>query len=186
MAETERHETTAPQNPPQSVTNPRVRRVAFWSSLGSIVAFCAIAALVLISRDGLGPRHESNIDLDIPSAVGTTGTSTPGGGDPAPAPGSPREEIEERSGAVLTDVGEIMDPSPKAAIGRRIELTDVDVDRVEGSSVWVRDGQLMVEVVAPPGGPSLKPGQQVDITGVVEARGDTARIRASEVTVRNY
>lgn len=96
-------ETEDHRNPPNSVINRDVRRGALRTYLLPIVALVIIAALALIYWANRSPVAQDN-----PAEVGTTGRqqdvvgergnapSTPGGFDPAPRPGSTRDEMERR------------------------------------------------------------------------------------------
>ena len=89
----EYEETTAPDNPPNSVMRPAVRRAAVVTYLGGIVVlfllFAAALAYWTVTDKRIAPR-----DGDMPrepSAVCTSGERTPregapGGFDPAPGP----------------------------------------------------------------------------------------------------
>ena len=121
-----------------------------------------------------------------PGARGTTGAQptnpdTPGGHDPQPTPSSTPEELEHRSGHVVTELGDLLDEKAMADVGRQVHVTDVDVDTVDSpKSFWVRDGSARVQVIANDGA-NVRPGQQVTIVGTAERSGEVLRIRATSV-----
>lgn len=89
---TERYETVDPRNPPNSVLRPEVRKAALWAYLGPLIAITVVVLIALLywaNRDG-GPNE------DVSPAIGTSGDTQPGGGDPAPQPGSTNDELENR------------------------------------------------------------------------------------------
>ena len=167
----EYEETTAPDNPPNSVMRPAVRRAAVVTYLGGIVVLFLLVAAALaywtVTDKRIAPR-DGDLPRD-PSAVGTSGErmpreGTPGRFDPAPSFDSTRGELEYRGGTE-----------------RRVELDNVQVERSDGDTFWVRNGDASVAVVAPGGMPTVRAGQRVDVTGTVEASG---RIRASRIDVK--
>ena len=98
----QRHETVEPQNPPNSVIDPELRKspafavVGIWYYLGpiAIVVLVIVFALMFL-------RARDNSDE---GAVPTTGMEqeapaqrqTPGGFEPAPRPDRTEEELERR------------------------------------------------------------------------------------------
>ncbi|MNC90783.1 hypothetical protein D3C83_69260 [compost metagenome] len=70
------------------------------------------------------------------------------------------------------------------AAGRTIELRDVEVERADGSTFWIRDGDRRMAVVTAGGMPTVRAGQRVDVNGTVEAAGGETRIRASRIEVK--
>ena len=87
----EYEETTAPQNPPNSMVGPEARRGWLASSLGTLILIFLVVAAVfawVVVRRGLGegPRRSD------PQSVGTSGErmrdQTPGGFNPTPRPDS--------------------------------------------------------------------------------------------------
>jgi hypothetical protein len=90
-------ETTAPQNPPNSMLEPRARTGWLARSLGTLlVIFVVIGAVfgwVLV-------RHELGKDARLfpdPQAVGTSGPEqSPGGFNPTPDRSSTRDELKFR------------------------------------------------------------------------------------------
>lgn len=190
--ETERAETVAPSNPPNAVVNREVRTTALWTYLGIIVGFFVVvgAALLFWVGTGAGPLDDNRFD---PSAVGTSGDrlpreETPGGFDPAPVPGDTRSELEYR-GAGERPQGPMpalsgLDESRNAAAGRTIELRDVEVERADGNTFWIRDGDSRAAVITAGTMPTVRAGQRVDVSGTIEAAGGETRIRASRIDVR--
>src|SRR5688572_1930408 len=188
-------ETTAPQNPPNSMVNPTARTAWWGSSVGilAIVFLIVIAGFgwVLVQRQlGKGGRTPDS------QTIGTSGAvrgNTPGGFDPAPQPGSTREELEFRgvgdppqgpgpglNADYITAAGEVKD----APAGSRVRLTNVAVDRSDGDTFWIRADDTTMAVVAPGGTPTVRAGQHVNVTGTIEATGETKRIRASRIDVK--
>jgi len=160
-------ETVMPQNPPNSVLQPAVRRSALATYLGGIiVAFVLFAGAfvyftVIDKRGGTGNAGD-------PTAVGTSGErlpreGTPGGFDPAPGFGSTGDELEYRGGTQ-----------------QQTKLDDVQVERTDGDTFWVRNGDRSMAVVVPGGMPTVKAGQRIDVTGVMQPDG---RLRASRIDV---
>lgn len=180
-------ETTAPQNPPTSMVHPSARRGWFASSFGTVVLIVAVIAAafiwVVVERSlGGGPQHRSD-----PRAIGTAGTqdprlhdeSSPGGFNPRPRPGSTADELEFR-GSNQTTIASL----PGAAAGSVVNLSDVRVDRANGDTFTIRDGDATATVVVPGGMPTVRAGQRINVSGRLEATGDTPRIRASRIDVR--
>ena len=93
-------ETTAPQNPPNSMVRPRARRGWLASSLGTLLVVFLIFAAVFT---WVFVRHQLGKDAPDPQAVGTSGQrpheKSPGGFDPAPDHSRTRDELKFR-GAV--------------------------------------------------------------------------------------
>jgi hypothetical protein len=194
-------ETTDPRNPPNSVLRPAARRSAVWTYVGGIAAVFLIVAAVLAYRSVTGAGGDSELDVTQPSTTGTSGDDpdSPGGFDPVPEPDSTRDEIEFRGGGTepqgpmpglststpLTELGAMLEESPQSLAGRRIDVQDVEVESVQGSTLVVRDGDARVSVVAPGGTPEARAGQRVNVSGTVEPDGrGRARIRATRVDVR--
>jgi hypothetical protein len=188
-------ETRHPDNPPNSVLNKSARRSALFSSVGTLVALFVVVALALAYWSVRQPSAPERPDRD--RAVGTSGDTTPGGGDPEPHPSSTSEELKVRGGINTpaqgpmpnlhdrTPITRVEDTLQKAndVAGRPVDLDNVIVDRMQGDTFWVRDGNDAVQVVAAPG-ISLQKGARVRVIGVMEAAGSTARVRASKVETR--
>jgi hypothetical protein len=160
-------ETVAPENPPNSVVRPVVRRSALGTYLGGVIVVFVLAAGAFVYFSLIDKRGGNTVT--DPTAVGTSGErmpreGTPGGIDPDPSFSSTQEELEFRGGAT-----------------GRVELDNVQVERTDGDTFWVRDGDRSVAVVAPGGMPTVRTGQRVDVTGTVESNG---RIRASRIDVK--
>ena len=186
MAEHQDPELDRRGNPPESVANPGVRRAALRAYLGPIVAFFLVVGAALLYWSNR-PAPPDAGDERASQTEGTTGAAperadTPGGHDPQPAHETTRSEVEHRASDAITELGEVIEEDARGEIGRRVEVHDVEVERVEAPAlVWVRDGNARVAVVMP-AGRTVVAGQQIDIVGVVERAGDSARIRASQVT----
>jgi hypothetical protein len=184
-------ETVEPSNPPNAVLRPAVRRKALNTYLGVILVLCVAvgAALVIWVAFDLSPAGADRTD---PSAVGTSGErmpreSTPGGFDPAPRPRDLEDELERR-GVDQAPQGPMPGlrglRSDSAAVGRRIDLENVVVERADGDVFWVRDGTETAAIVTSGGMPTVRAGQRVDVSGTVEQSGSDLRIRASRIDVK--
>lgn len=187
-------ETTHPRNPPNSILRPEARTGWLLSSVGTLGVIFIVAAAVF---GWVYVRHELGTDSRIypdPQTEGTSGEqqareNTPGGFNPsAGAFSNTGEELKFRggpgptgsTGTELTKVSELKN----APIGARLALTDVTVDRTDGSMLWVRDGDVTILVVVPGNTPTVKAGQHVNVSGTIEAAGANTRIRASRIDVR--
>jgi hypothetical protein len=203
MAETnqksdpEYHETTAPQNPPNSMVN-RAARTTWWGSSVGIVAIVFLIAAagfvwVLVERElGKGGRTPDSQTIGTSGAQGVR-DDRPGGFDPIPRPDNTREELEfrglgeppqsARPGSnedYVTDA----DAVKNAAVGSRVRLMNVAVDRADGETFWITAGGTTLAVIAPGGSPTVRGGQQINLTGTIENAGDSKRIRASRIDVK--
>jgi hypothetical protein len=185
MAESPRNpDPNAPQNPPGSVLNKNVRRYAVWTYLAPLVLFFAGVAVILVYWGTSPPVRQ---DIEEPRVEGTTGTerersrdSTPGGHNPDRAMSQPRREVEDRGGRVINELGEVFEDT-RDTIGRRVEILDVDVERVDSATLfWIRDGNVRAAVAAPTGA-TVHAGQSVNVIGTVERSAGGVRIRASRV-----
>lgn len=188
MDETRDRDANAPQNPPNSVVNKDVRRTALRTYLLPLIVFFAVIGAALLYWATRPPQQQvgraNDPDRDIPRAEGTAGNTTPGGHEPQPTPDSTRGEVEHRGGNAVTELGELLDERARGEVGRRVEVSDVEVERVDGpTSFWVKDGNARVQVVTAKSGADVRVGQHVNITGVAERSGETLRIRASKVGV---
>ena len=188
-------ETTAPQNPPNSMVNPTARTAWLGSSVGilAIVFLIAVAGFgwVLVQRElGKGGRTPHS------ETIGTSGAvrdDRAGGFDPTPEPRSTRDELEFRgvgerpqgpmpglNADDITAAREVKNAPP----GSRVRLTNVAVDRADGDTFWIRADDTTLTVVAPGGSPTVRAGQRVDVAGTIEASGGTTRIRAARIDVK--
>jgi hypothetical protein len=175
----------APQNPPRSVVNKEVRRFAVRTYLTPLVLFFAGVAIILAYWGGSPPTRK---EVEEPRVEGTTGTErersreqTPGGHNPDRVMPAPDREVEARGGRIITELGEVFEDNSRDTIGRRAEIQDVDVERVESPTLfWIRDGSVRVAVVVPAGA-TVRAGQTVNVAGTVERSGNEVRIRASRV-----
>jgi hypothetical protein len=188
MAESIRdRDPNAPQNPPRSVLNRGVRRFALWTYLTPLLLFFAGVAVILAYWGTSPPARDG--DASEPAAQGTSGTErersrekTPGGHDPNPAISSPTDEVEYRAGHVITKLGDVFDNDSRDAIGRRVEIRGVIIERVESPTLfWVRDDNARAAVVVPTGDVPVHSGDSMNIVGTVERSGESVRIRASRI-----
>lgn len=195
-------ETLEPQNPPNSVLNPAVRKTAVWTYLGILVAVFAVVGAALLYWTASDKRVTDERSERDPSAIGTSGErtpreDTPGGFSADPTPGDTRSELEFRGAGKppqgpmpgpgaqsLTRLGALREGTPQSLEGRRIELTDVLVERTRGATFWVRDGDATSAVVAPGGMPTVRTGQRVNLNGILEQDGGALRIRATRIDVK--
>ena len=189
----ERHETEAPSNPPNALLRPAVRRTALWTYLGIIVAFFLVVggALIFLTGTGFSPDGDDRTD---PSAVGTSGDrmpreNTPGGFDPGPSGGGTRSELEHRGAGEppqgpMPGLRGLRNQSADAIAGRRIELENVEVERANGGTFWIRDGDERAAVITAGGMPTVRAGQRVDVNGTLERSGNEIRIRATRIDVK--
>src|SRR5262245_16685015 len=178
-------DTEAPQNPPNSLLRPSVRREWLASSLGIVVMiFLAIAAalvwVIVERRLGGGPLHTS----DPQETVGTTGQRyldpSPGGFNPVPRPRSTEDELKFRGGSGIRS----LEAMRYAAEGSRVSLDGVIVDRADGGAFVIREGDTTALVVTAGGMPTVRSGQRVNVNGIVEGIGPGMRIRASRIDIR--
>ena len=190
-------ETVDPENPPNAILRPAVRRTAVRTYLGIIVATFVIAGAGLVywtvRDEGAAPDEEA--------ATGTTGEGglvprgeTPGGFAVRPEFDSTRDELEYRGAgkppqgpmpglmAPLTTLDNLRDDSASLA-GRRVELTGVEVERTEGDTLWIGSGDRSVAVVSAGRMPALRVGQRIDLQGTIEPRGNEVTIRATRIAI---
>jgi hypothetical protein len=199
----ERYEDTMnPKNPPNSVANREVRRTALRSYLGPVIALFVVVGIALIYWANRGPVVADPADRE----VGTTGerqdvvgergnADTPGGFNPDPRHDDTADELQYRGvdrnpeqlpglrpGAALTGLA-MLEGDPKDRIGRRIEIRDANVvDARDATNFSIQQGNAKVEVAAPRGGPAVKDGSKVSVSGVVEEDGNGGvRVRADRV-----
>jgi hypothetical protein len=184
-------DTAAPQNPPNSMVNRDARTGWLASSVGvlAIVFFIVAGGFVwvMVERNlGKGGRVP-----DAPT-VGTSGEirreRSPGGFNPTPRPGSTRDELEFRGDtaqAASAGANDVTDPArvASAPVGSRVRLMGVTVARSEGNTFWIRTGNTTIAVVSSGDSPTVRAGQQVNVTGTTEADGSAVRVRASRIDV---
>jgi hypothetical protein len=126
--DTDYEETTAPQNPPNSMLKERARTGWLASSLGTLLIFFIVVAAafgwVLV-------RHELGKDARIspdPQAVGTSGQrlreNSPGGFDPAPEYSRTRDELKFRGAEAPKTKQGAEAPKEEAAALTAKELTE--------------------------------------------------------------
>jgi hypothetical protein len=188
----EPEELNDPKNPPQSVLKPEVRRAALMSYLGPVVALFAVVGIVLIYWSNRGP-----VSSDVQrqrDAVGTIGSS-PGGTDRTPRFRTTDDELRYRGAdkSGRAETGRV-DPTaePKLdsvrsieAAGRRVEIDNAEVVSMDGSVMWIIDGDTRIAVLVPEGGKPMKSGARVRVTGTTEIDPQgNLRIRASGIETK--
>jgi hypothetical protein len=203
----ERYETTDPRNPPNSVANDSARRLALRGYLGPLVALFIVIGLGLIYWANRAPIYDGVDD----GRVGTTGeigidavgergnAGTAGGFDPAARPDSTSEELERRGvgspnadlpGLVkentLTDLRRMTGGDPSTMIGQRIFVSNATVvDAQSETMFWIQKDDARAAVSAPAGGPAVRNGQTVTVSGIVEPGQGGVRIRATRLSVND-
>ena len=90
---TERYETVDPHNPPNAVLRPEVRTFALWAYIGPLIIVAVVALIGLL----YWANRDSEPNEDVTPTTGVADELKPGGGDPAPRPDSPQEEIDNRN-----------------------------------------------------------------------------------------
>jgi hypothetical protein len=77
----------------------------------------------------------------------------------------------------------MLEGEPEDLVGHRIEFRHVNVvDAQDATHFWIQDRNVKAEVIAPRGGPPVKPGSTVSVSGVVEEDGrGGVRVRAERV-----
>src|SRR5438128_2238644 len=91
MAEQYHEDPAAPQNPPNSVLNRRVRRGTFWLYLGPLVALFAAVGFAIFYLTTRPPDRGAQGEK-VWNATGTTGEIKPGGHSPDPVPERPEKD----------------------------------------------------------------------------------------------
>jgi hypothetical protein len=126
--DTDYEETTAPQNPPNSMLKERARTGWLASSLGTLLIFFIVVAAAfgwVFIRHELG--KEARISPD-PQAVGTSGQrlreNSPGGFDPAPDYSRTRDELKFRGAEAPKTKQGAEAPKEEAAALTAKELTE--------------------------------------------------------------
>jgi hypothetical protein len=178
-----------PDAPPNVLLRSETRRTALFSYLGPVIALFAIVGVALIYWVNRGPVPVR--DKPDNSVIGTSGRTTPGGGDPQPAFGRTRDEVANRAGidqadeprtdrsALTTIAGALAAPS---ATPRHVALSGVEVEKVEGGTIWVRDGDARIAVTLPKDAAVPRRGDRVDVSGVTERpQGGATRIAADVI-----
>jgi hypothetical protein len=164
------------------------------SYLGPVVALFVIVGIALIYWGNRGPVEPDPGGREADS-IGTAGSSSPGGRDPGPDFDATRDELEFRgAGDATGDIARDADPNAvltsittaaTAGAGRRVQLRNVEIATVENNTLWVREGDRRLAVIAPEGVGDFEPGARIDVTGTTESGGgDGVRIRASEIRER--
>jgi hypothetical protein len=198
-------ETTDPRNPPNSVANEAVRSMALRAYLGPLIALFVVVGLALIYWANRAPVRDGALG----DTIGTTGersldvagergndVDSPGGTDPSPRPDSTRDELESRGVGspaadlpgftaenTMTDIRQLLGEDAKAMMGRRVDIADARVTDASSSTMfWIEKSDARAAVSAPPGGPAVRNGQTVTVSGIVEPNGQGGiRIRATRV-----
>jgi hypothetical protein len=187
-----RDELDDPSNPPNALLTPETRNRALMSYLAPVVVLLVIVGVALIYWANRGPDAATD---GTANAVGTVGRDAPGGFDPAPELDETADEVRFRGGGPLAR-GDVsigangsatlmdIDAVSRTAAGQRVRLQDIEVETVERSTIWLRDGATRLAVLAPEGA-TPNAGDRVDVTGTTEAddRGGV-RIRAIQVNQR--
>jgi hypothetical protein len=179
---TQRRETEHPDNPPNSVVEPELRKTpafvvpAMWYYLGPVALFVLVVGFVLFARPGER--------TDTP-AVGTAGEAVEreeGGGLPDRQPDGLRDELKYR-GAGSPDQG----PMPALVAGRAVDMSDAEVVATDqAGTFWIERGGERTAVIPPAGAPAVRTGMHLDVKGVAEADAQgRMRIRASQLDIRN-
>jgi hypothetical protein len=180
-----------PADPPESLLRPEAQQAALLSYLGPIVILFAVIGVALLYWTHRRPEQTpAAVDR---SAIGTAGTETPGGGKPLPGYRSTADEIRTRGGgdslqqppsnglAPLTSVDAVRS---SGATPRRVSLSSVEVEQVEGDTVWVRDGDARIAVALPKDASHPAHGDRVDVSGVTDSRDGSIRVVADAVRTR--
>ena len=180
---------TEPGNPPNVLLRSETRRTALFSYLGPVIALFAIVGVALIYWVNRGPvPARDKPDHDV---IGTSGRTTPGGGDPQPAFGRTRDEIANRGGidsaedaqrnelAALTTIDSVL--AAPSSTPRHVALSAVEVEKVEGGTIWVHDGDARIAVTPPHGAAAPARGDRVDVSGTTEQRDGATRIVAEAI-----
>jgi hypothetical protein len=180
-------ETTAPQNPPNSVLNRDARRAAVWSYFVPVVVLFVVIGVALVYWSSQ-PEYAGGAARDR-AEVGTVGRSagSTDGGRPEPKADSPRDEINYRGGDLspITRVSELRDVDARVMTDRRVSIAEAEVDSAIGTTLWIRDDDQKFAVIAPEGAPAVKQGTKVSITGRVAADANGGlQIRADRIQVR--
>jgi hypothetical protein len=148
-----------------------------WYMLGPLML-----VLIVIGAAAYFWVDDRTVDREEPATIGTVGErgnddSTPGGTNPNPDMSSTGSEIEFRGGGEPRQ-GPM--PGLGTAAGETINLQDVQVLEVRGSTFWVQHGSEKIAVIADDAS-AVRAGARVDIRGTVERDGQSMRVRASEV-----
>lgn len=177
-----------PQTPPGAFQQPEVGRGAILSYIGPIIVLFAIIGVALIywvNREPFPIRS-----TDERGAVGTSGEFTQGGGEPRPPFRSTRNELETRGAdtashsgqpdlVALTTIDRILESGTLP--GRQVTLAAVRVERVDGRTMWVRDGDSRIAVQLPERAAPPQKGDRVDVSGITDAHDGTVRVVADAI-----
>lgn len=183
--DTPSHDLNAPADPPYAVLRPEARRAALFSYLGPVIVLFAIAGIALIYWGNRGPVDPAADDGEV---IGTVGREE-GGGSPDPSFGGTRDELEYRgggdagflTGATVTSIDRAL---RQTVSGQPVTFEDEEIDRVDGTTIWLKDGDHRIPVTLPPGVAAPRRGEQVDVNGLIEKNEQGVRVRASAINVR--
>jgi hypothetical protein len=178
-----------PGDPPNVLLRPDTRRAALFSYLGPVIALFAIVGVALIYWVNRGPvPARENPDRGV---IGTSGRTLPGGGDPQPEYDRTRDEIANRGGidradearrnnlSALTTIDRVLTTDSNTA--RPVTLSAVEVEKAEGNTIWVRDGDARIAVALPQGAAAPQRGDRVDVSGITERRDGATQIVADAI-----
>jgi len=185
-------ELTEPGDPPNVLLRSDTRRTALFSYLGPVIVLFAIVGVALIYWVNRGPvPAREKPDSDV---IGTSGGTTPGGGDPQPAFGRTRDEIANRGEIDKAEEAQRHDLSAvttidralaaPATVSRHVALSAVEVEKAEGSTIWVHDGDARIAVILPQGATAPRRGDRVDVSGITEQQDGATRIVAEAISTK--
>jgi len=177
-----------PSNPPDAFFRPDSRRSGRRSLVTLVVVAAAIVSVALVFY--VSNRRHSTPEEPERQAVGTVGLK-PGGFEPRPEFSGPRDEIAFRGAGDKTNDSAANDLSALTSIDRvlasdrsrthKVSLTSVEVERVDGNDVWLKDGGKQIVATVPGGTATPRPGDRVNVTGSTERSGDSVRIHADAI-----
>ena len=171
-----------PENPPQVLLRPEVRRAALMSYLGPVIALFVIIGLALIYWANRGPVEPDPNDR-VADAIGTIGGRSAGGFDPTPDFDRTRDELAYRGGnATLTSVSDVIAATRG---GRLVELNGAEVVSIDANVLQIGDGDARVRVIVTEGTQGVKAGDRVDLSGVTEQSDSGMQIRAKNIRAKH-
>src|SRR5262245_60260138 len=179
-----------PQNPPQTLLRPEVRRFAVMSYLGPVIVLFVAVGIALIYWANRNPVTTPELrDLD---STGTAGFQPQGGGGARPKFDSTNDELKYKGSQLDLPVSQAGRPSALPEIdkvaaaksaGQPVSLALAEVSAVEGGRFWIHDGNNRVAVIAP-SGVRVRQGDHVSVDGMTELDSSgTVRVRANRVEV---
>ena len=136
--EPESEQPNNPENPPQVLLRPEVRRAALMSYLGPVIALFVIIGLALIYWANRGPVEPDPNDR-VADAIGTIGGRSAGGSDPAPDFDRTRDELAYRGGDT-TPLTSVSDVIAAKRSGRIVQLNGAEVVSIDANVLQIRDG----------------------------------------------